>query len=202
MGDTEGLHESEVDPDPVVQFGRWYADLPEGPDRSAATLATASAEGEPSARIVLLRGFDDRGFVFFTNHHSAKAADLAANPRAALVFSWPPARQVRLAGRVEHLTRDESLDYWRGRPRGAQLAAWASWQSEVIESREVLERRWAEFNDRFPAGEDVPLPDFWGGYRVIPEWMEFWHQREYRLHDRLRYRRTTDGAWAVERLSP
>ena len=190
-----GLNEDDVDADPIAQFLSWYGEA--GTD--AVALVTASAEGEPSGRMVLLKGVDERGFVFYTNYDSAKARDLADNPRAALVFFWPPDRQVRVSGPVETATPEESERYWRNRPRASQLSAWASHQSEVIESRAVLERRVAELDTRFP--EEVPPPPFWGGYRLVPEAVEFWHHREDRLHDRLRYRRA-GGGWVIERLAP
>jgi pyridoxamine 5'-phosphate oxidase len=190
-----GLNEDDVDPDPVVQFLSWYGEA--GTD--AVALVTASPEGEPSGRMVLLKGVDERGFAFYTNYDSAKARDLAANPRAALVFFWAPDRQVRISGAVERVTPEETERYWRNRPRASQLSAWASRQSEVIESREVLERRVTELDARFP--EEVPPPPFWGGYRLVPETIEFWHHREDRLHDRLRYRRA-GGGWVIERLAP
>lgn len=189
------FNEDDVDPDPVVQFLSWYGEA--GTD--AVALVTASPEGEPSGRMVLLKGVDERGFAFYTNYDSAKARDLATNPRAALVFFWPPDRQVRVSGAVERVTDEETERYWRNRPRASQLSAWASRQSEVIESRTVLERRVAELDARFP--EEVPPPPFWGGYRVTPESVEFWHHREDRLHDRLRYRRA-GGGWVIERLAP
>jgi pyridoxamine 5'-phosphate oxidase len=191
-----GLNEDDVDADPIVQFLSWYGEA--GTD--AMALATASTEGVPSARVVLLKGVDERGFAFYTNYTSAKARDLAANPRAALVFFWPPDRQVRVSGLIEPVTPEESERYWRTRPRASQLSAWASRQSEVIESRTVLERTVAELAARFGDG-DVPSPPFWGGYRLVPEIIEFWHHREDRLHDRLRYRRA-DGGWILERLAP
>lgn len=191
-----GFNEDDVDADPIVQFLSWYGEA--GTD--AVTLATASAEGVPSARVVLLKGVDERGFAFYTNYTSAKARDLAANPRAALVFFWPPDRQVRVSGLIEPVSPEESEGYWRTRPRASQLSAWASRQSEVIESRTVLERTVAELAARFGDG-DVPSPPFWGGYRLVPELIEFWHHREDRLHDRLRYRRA-DGGWILERLAP
>jgi pyridoxamine 5'-phosphate oxidase len=190
-----GLSEADLDADPVRQFLAWYADA--GTD--AMAVATSSAAGAPSARMVLLKAVDDRGFVFFTNHGSAKAADLEANPRAALLFFWPPDRQVRVRGRVARVTREETEAYWRSRPRGSQLGAWASRQSEVIDGRAQLERRLAEVADRFPG--EVPCPPFWGGYRVVHEVVELWHHRDDRLHDRLRYRRSGAG-WVIERLSP
>jgi pyridoxamine 5'-phosphate oxidase len=198
-----GLSEADVDPDPVVQFGRWFddaraADLVEP---SAMTLATASADGVPSARMVLLRGVDQRGFVFYTNYESRKAAELAANPRAALVFWWGALqRQVRVEGPVQPTSQEESAAYFRTRPPASRLSAWASPQSRVIPGREVLDRRVAELAARHPDG-DVPLPPFWGGYRLVPEVVELWQQRPNRLHDRLRYTRTP-GGWRIERLAP
>lgn len=190
-----GLHEDDVAPDPVEQFLAWYAEE----DTEAVALATASAAGVPSARMVLLKGVDGDGFVFYTNHASDKARELAANPRAALLFHWPPDRQVRVTGAVAPVTAGEADAYWRTRPRGSQLGAWASRQSEVIAGRAVLQARLAEVAGRFPG--EVPRPPFWGGYRVEPDAVEFWHHREDRLHDRLRYRRAGAG-WRLERLSP
>jgi pyridoxamine 5'-phosphate oxidase len=149
--------------------------------------------------MVLLKAADERGFAFFTNYGSAKAHDLIANPRAALLFFWAPDRQVRVAGPAALVEPEESDAYWASRPRGSQLGAWASRQSEVIADRAVLERRLAEAVERFP--DEVPRPAFWGGFRIMPETVEFWHHRDDRLHDRLRYRRDGDG-WVVERLSP
>jgi len=191
-----GLHEADVEPDPVDQFLAWYGEA----QSEAVALATASAEGTPSVRMVLLRGADRTGFTFYTNFDSAKARDLAANPRAALCFFWPPDRQVRVSGQVQPVGPRESERYWRNRPRASQLSAWASRQSQVVESREALEERVAELAARF-ADQDVPLPPFWGGYRLEPETVEFWHHRDDRLHDRLRYRRDEDS-WLIERLSP
>jgi pyridoxamine 5'-phosphate oxidase len=191
-----GLQEDDVDPDPVAQFLTWYEEA--GTD--AVAVATASAEGEPSVRMVLLKGVDQQGFAFYTNYDSAKARDLAANPRAALCFFWPPDRQVRVSGPVETIEAEESARYWRNRPKASQLSAWASRQSCVVESREILEQRVAELDARFSDGE-VPAPPFWGGYRLVPEAIEFWHHREDRLHDRIRYRRVHEG-WRIERLAP
>ena len=183
-----------MDPDPVGQFRSWYGEA--GTDTVA--LVTASVDAVPSGRMVLLKGVDQRGFVFYTHYESGKARDLAANPRAALVFFWPPDRQVRVSGTVTKVAREESERYWRTRPRASQLGAWASRQSEVIESRAVLEGRLAELSARFNV--DVPCPPFWGGYRLVPDVVEFWHHRDDRLHDRLRYRREVN--WILERLSP
>jgi pyridoxamine 5'-phosphate oxidase len=191
-----GLHEDDVDPDPIVQFSAWHA---EAGSPAEVAGATASADGSPSVRMVLLRGVGPRGFVFFTNSASAKARDLTVNPRAALLFFWAPDRQIRVRGPVEAASDAESDAYWRTRPRGSQLGAWASRQSEVIAERSELDRRLAEVAARFP--DDVPRPPFWGGFRVVPETVELWQRRDDRLHDRLRYRR--DGpAWVIERLSP
>ena len=199
----EGLVEADVDPDPVVQFGRWFDDARAAGlvEPSAMALATAGADGAPSARMVLLRGVDQRGFVFYTNHDSRKAAELAANPRAALVFWWGELqRQVRVEGLVERTSQEESAAYFRTRPPGSRLSAWASPQSRVIPGRAVLDERVAELAARHPDGE-VPLPPFWGGYRLVPEVVELWQQRPDRLHDRLRYTRTP-GGWRIERLAP
>jgi pyridoxamine 5'-phosphate oxidase len=162
-------------------------------------LVTASSDGVPSGRMVLLKGCDRRGFVFYSNFGSAKGRDLATNPRAGLLFFWPPDRQVRVSGTVTRAGREEAEAYWSHRPRASQLSAWASRQSEVIDSRAVLEARVAELGQRFPG--EVPCPPFWGGYRLAPESFEFWHHREDRLHDRLRYR-FTDGGWRLQRLAP
>jgi len=191
-----GLHEDDVDPDPITQFHAWHAEAGTPPE---VAVATASPDGLPSVRMVLLKVADQRGFAFFTNYGSTKARDLAANPRAALLFFWPPDRQVRVAGAAAMVDVDESDAYWRSRPRGSQLGAWASHQSAVIDGRPTLERRLEEMTARFPA--EVPRPPFWGGFRIVPETIELWQHRDDRLHDRLRYRR--DGAdWVIERLSP
>jgi pyridoxamine 5'-phosphate oxidase len=198
-----GLVEADVDPDPVVQFGRWFDDANAANlvEPSAMTLATAGADGVPSARMVLLRGVDQRGFVFYTNYESRKAAELAANPRAALVFWWGELqRQVRVEGPVQRTSDEESAAYFRTRPPGHRLGAWASPQSRVIPSRAVLDERVAELEARHPDG-DLPLPPFWGGYRLVAEVVELWQGRPNRLHDRLRYTRTP-GGWRIERLAP
>ncbi|HZD69106.1 MAG TPA: pyridoxamine 5'-phosphate oxidase [Actinomycetes bacterium] len=198
------LDETGVDADPIVQFGRWFDDARAAGlvEPEAMTLATTGREGRPSARMVLLKGFDQRGFVFYTNYSSRKSRELATNPAAALVFWWPPPlqRQVRIEGVVERVSREESEAYFRTRPFGSQLGAWASNQSEVIPGRDVLEKRLEELGARYAGGE-VPLPPFWGGYRLAPDVIEIWQGRPNRLHDRLRYQRDGVG-WKLERLSP
>ena len=188
---------ADLDADPIVQFCRWKEEL--SPRDDSATLATATPDGEPNARIVLVKGAVETGFVFHTNRRSAKGRELAANPRAALVFHWDP-RAVRVAGAVAQLSDAASDAYWDVRPRGSQLGAWASAQSEVIADRARLEAQLEAVTARF-AGGDVPRPPHWGGYQVVPERIEFWHHRDDRLHDRICYRREGD-AWVRERLSP
>jgi pyridoxamine 5'-phosphate oxidase len=198
------LLEGDVDPDPFVQLARWYehARAAAGERADAMVVATATPDGAPSARIVLLRGLDARGLCFYTNTESRKGRELAANPRAALVLHWPEVgRQVRATGAVTRLDHDESVAYWRNRPRASQLSAWASRQSDPVASRDELEAEVALVAARFGDG-DVPLPPFWGGYRVVPDEVELWEHREDRLHDRLRYRRDVGGGWKIERLAP
>jgi pyridoxamine 5'-phosphate oxidase len=199
----EALAEADVDHDPVVQFGRWFEQSEQAGllEPTAMTLATATPDGRPSARMVLLRGFDERGFCFYTNYESRKGIELAANPRAALVFWWGELeRQVRIEGPVTPTSRAESEAYFHSRPPGSQLSAAASPQSRVIADRAALERRVAELAAGAADGQ-VPLPEFWGGYRLTHEVVEFWQGRPNRLHDRLRYRRAGDG-WKIERLAP
>ena len=198
------LREQDVDPDPVRQFAAWFQQAQAADLRmpEAAALATASADGAPSVRMVLVKRFDERGFVFFSNYASRKAGELDVNPRAALVFYWDPlGRQVRIEGQVRRTSAEESAEYVRARPRGSQLSALASPQSEVIDSRALLEERVSELERQYGQGE-LPLPSDWGGYRIVPETIELWQQRHDRLHDRLRYRRGDDGDWVIERLAP
>ena len=198
------LDEASVDADPIEQFARWFGEALSArlPEPNAMTLATATSDGQPSARTVLVKGYDARGFVFYTSYASQKGRELAANPRAALVFYWAELeRQVRISGTVERVTREESERYFLSRPRGSQLGAAVSRQSEVIASRADLEARWRQLDEE--AGDQpVPLPNDWGGYRVAPTTIEFWQGRPSRLHDRIRYTRLPDGGWRVERLSP
>lgn len=197
------LVESEAAADPLIQFRRWFDEAVRAEllEPNAMTLATVTPTGDPAARTVLLKDLDATGFVFFTNYESAKGRDLTRQPRACLLFFWAELeRQVRITGRVDRLTPDESLAYFRSRPRGSQLGAWASPQSRVIASRDVLDDALAQFETTYADG-DIPLPPFWGGYRVIPDAVEFWQGRTSRLHDRLLYSRDGDH-WARVRLAP
>jgi pyridoxamine 5'-phosphate oxidase len=222
-----GLRRGELDPDPLKQFRKWFDQATgarasgrirkylirayksllmvtgtEPTELNAMTLATADGEGRPSARVVLLKGLDERGFLFFTNYESRKGRELENNPHAALVFYWADQeRQVCAAGQVRRLPREESEAYFRTRPRGARIGAWASKQGEVVADRAALESTWQSFEARYP-GEDVPLPPYWGGYVLIPERVEFWQGRPNRMHDRFSYSRGTGNTWAIERLSP
>lgn len=198
------LRERDVDADPLAQFAAWYEQARAAGMRmpEAAAVATAAADGSPSVRMVLVKGFDERGFVFFTNYASRKAGELAENPRAALLFHWDPlGRQVRITGPVTRTSAEETAAYVRTRPRGSQLSALASPQSQVVDGREQLERAVAELAERYGEGE-LPIPEGWGGFRVAVEEIEFWQQRSDRLHDRLRYRRDGEGGWAIARLAP
>jgi pyridoxamine 5'-phosphate oxidase len=199
-----GLSETELDSDPIRQFGLWFdAAVAAGLlEPNAMTLATATRDGRPSARMVLLRGFDERGFVFYTNYEGRKGHELADNPHAALVLFWVELeRQIRIEGRVERVSAEQSDAYFHSRPEGSQLSALASHQSEVLPGRQVLEERVRELEERYQ-GQEIPRPDYWGGYRVAPDIIEFWQGRPSRLHDRLRYRKDDEGGWAIERLSP
>ena len=197
------LAEHDVDGDPIRQFERWFADAVSArvPEPNAMTLSTATRDGVPSGRIVLLKGVDANGFVFYTDYRSRKGVELGENPLAALTFLWKEIeRQVRITGSVSRVSTQESEDYFRTRPPGSRLGAWASRQSSVIASREELEAQLQEVTLRFPKG-DVPLPPHWGGFRVMPDEVEFWQGRTNRLHDRLLYRRL-DSGWVISRLSP
>jgi pyridoxamine 5'-phosphate oxidase len=199
-----GLSEADVNSDPIAQFGVWFqqaldADLLEP---NAMTLATATPEGKPTARIVLLKGVDPRGFVFYTNYESQKGQQLIANPYAALVFLWDKLeRQIRIEGKVVKLDLEESTAYFQSRPKASQLGAWASDQSRVIPNREVLEQKLADLTTQY-TNKTVPLPEHWGGFRVIPNRLEFWQGRPSRLHDRLVYDLQDDLSWQIKRLSP
>ena len=199
-----GLDEAELAPDPFGQFGGWLTEAIVGgvPEPNAMVLATADASGRPSTRMVLLKGYDERGFVFFTNYGSRKAREIGENAQASLLFPWVMLeRQVIVVGDVMPVAVEESDAYWRTRPRGSQLGAWASPQSAVVGSREELERSYAEAAARWPDGMPVPRPAHWGGFRVAPRTVEFWQGRPERLHDRLRYHVDAAG-WVVERLAP
>jgi pyridoxamine 5'-phosphate oxidase len=202
--DEPNLDEGTLAEDPMDQFAAWMGDALAVPlpEPTAMVLATVSASGRPRARTVLLKHYDSVGFIFYTNRTSRKGTDLAEVPRASLVFPWyPMQRQVIVEGSVSALSTEESEPYFHSRPRGSQLGAWASRQSSVIGSRAELDDRYAELERRWPDGTDVPMPDFWGGYLVVPDVVEFWQGRTNRLHDRFRYRRDA-GRWAVERQAP
>jgi pyridoxamine 5'-phosphate oxidase len=199
-----GLDEKDLAEDPFAQFEQWFAQTVASGlhEPNAMVLSTADATGLPSSRTVLLKQFDRRGFVFFTNYGSRKGRDIEANPRVSLLFPWHPlARQVSVAGTAERTGRAETAAYFRTRPHGSQLGSWASEQSSTVASRDRLDQMYAELAERYPEGEDVPAPPQWGGYRVVPQAVEFWQGRENRLHDRLRYTRAGRG-WTVERLCP
>jgi pyridoxamine 5'-phosphate oxidase len=201
-----GLRRADLDANPVAQFQKWFAQAETALaknqlDVNAATLATADKNGIPSARVVLLKGLDERGFTFFTNYDSRKGRELAENPNAALVFYWQELeRQVCVAGLVKKISRAESEKYFKSRPRGSQLAAWASNQSEIVSNRAALETKWRELEKKFP--NEIPLPPNWGGFILNPERIEFWQGRASRLHDRFQYLRQANDSWKLERLAP
>jgi pyridoxamine 5'-phosphate oxidase len=197
------MDERDLDPDPLRQFERWFAEARDAglAAPEAMALATATLDGRPSARMVLLKSADERGFGFYTNYESRKGGELDANPHAALLFHWQPlGRQVRVEGRVDRIPAEESEAYFGTRPLGSRLAAWASPQSRRLTSRDELERLYADIETRFP-GDEVPLPPHWGGFRLEPDAYEFWQHADNRLHDRVRYERG-DGVWRRERLAP
>jgi len=200
----ESLSESDVQPDPMAQFNKWFQEALDSslPEPNAMTLATADKQGRPSARTVLLKAYDHAGFVFYTNYESKKGAELAENPYAALLFTWLELeRQIRIEGAVTRLTEAESTAYFQSRPKGSQIGAWASPQSQVIPDRSVLEQNVAALLAQYADAEVIPKPAHWGGYVVQPEMIEFWQGRESRLHDRIQYR-LESGVWMIERLAP
>ena len=202
--DSASLSPGTMAGDPMTQFARWMSDARalDVPEPTAMVLTTVSAAGRPRARTVLLKAHSGAGFTFYTNRTSRKGRDIAANPRACVVFPWYALqRQVTAEGSVVTMSREDSEPYFRSRPRGSQIGAWASRQSQVIGSRDELDRRVTELEQRWPPTVSVPMPDFWGGYLLVPETVEFWQGGQYRLHARLRYRRHDDG-WTIERLSP
>ena len=201
---ASGLPRNSLEPDPFRQFEIWYGQAIDSgiPEPNGFSLATVDAQGQPWLRTVLLKIYDQQGFVFFTNYESRKAGQIAGNPRVAMLFPWVGlARQVKITGPAERIPMAESMKYFTTRPRGSQIGAWASPQSQVISSRSLLEAKVDEIKRKFAQGE-VPLPSFWGGYRVRPESIEFWQGRDNRLHDRFVYRRVEEGGWAIERLAP
>jgi pyridoxamine 5'-phosphate oxidase len=201
---AQGLRRRDLDSDPIKQFGNWFTAAIEAGirDVNAMSLATAGPDAKPSVRIVLLKGFDQDGFVFFTNYESEKGRQLDQNPNAALGFYWIELdRQIRINGPVTRTDKEESERYFHSRPLGSQLGAWASRQSDVIDGRRVLDARMAEVTERYGKGP-IPLPPHWGGYRLKPVTIEFWQGRPNRLHDRFRYTRRADGTWCIDRLAP
>jgi pyridoxamine 5'-phosphate oxidase len=202
-----GLRRADLNANPIAQFQSWFEDAKSALEKkfldvNAMTLATADKNGKPSARIVLLKGLDERGFIFYTNCKSRKGRELSQNPNAALTFFWAELeRQVCVAGKIKKLSRAESEKYFQSRPRASQIAAWASGQSSVLKNREALEIKWSELEKKFP-GEKIPLPPNWGGLVLRPERIEFWQGRPSRLHDRFQYSRQKNNSWKLERLAP
>lgn len=200
----QGLQRTDLHADPVQMFERWYAQAIDSgiPEPSAMSLATVDAEGQPWQRMVLLKVFDEKGFIFFTNYTSRKASHIAQNAQVSLLFPWHAlGRQVKITGQAKKISTAESLKYFLTRPRGSQIGAWASPQSQVITSRAMLDMKVEEMKQKFLHGE-IPLPSFWGGYRVSPQTLEFWQARDDRLHDRFIYRQNEQHKWQVERLAP
>jgi len=198
------LSRADLNPDPFLQFENWFAEARKVVelDPNAMCVSTVGADGRPSSRMVLLKSFDKNGFVFFTNLESRKARELGQNPHTSLLFCWLPlSRQITITGQAERVSAAEAMAYFVTRPRGSQLGAWVSQQSSVITSRSLLEAKWDEMKRKFASGQ-VPLPSFWGGYRVRPTEFEFWQGRQDRLHDRFRYQPNDQGGWAIERLQP
>ena len=198
------LDREDLADDPVEQFEGWFSYACETVplDPNAVSISTVDAEGRPSSRTVLLKYFDDKGFVFFTNYDSKKARQIDANPNVALLFFWSDAaRQVKIRGKAERIPTSETLKYFMSRPRGSQIGAWVSAQSSVVSSRSLLESKFQEMKQKF-SNKEIPLPSFWGGYRVVPEIIEFWQGRRNRLHDRFQYTKQEDGSWSIERLAP
>ena len=201
---SESLSEKDVAKDPIKQFGRWFKEAMEANiiEPNAMTLATTSIDRKPSARIVLMKGYEERGFLFYSNYLSAKGKEMAKNPVVALVFFWPElARQVRIEGTVEKLTKEESEKYFRTRPKASQIGAVVSPQSQIIEGRDSLEKSWKENETRYE-NRDIPKPAYWGGYIVKPQVVEFWQGRESRLHDRIVYKKADKQNWKIVRLAP
>lgn len=198
------LDREDLSDNPIVQFADWfrYACETVPMDPNALSIATVDNQNRPSSRTVLLKYFDDRGFVFFTNYESDKAVHIDANPNVALLFFWSDAaRQVKIRGRAERISAKETLKYFMSRPRGSQIGAWVSAQSSVISSRSLLEIKFQEMKQKF-SKKEIPLPSFWGGYRVVPDEIEFWQGRRNRLHDRFQYTKQDDGSWTIARLAP
>ena len=196
---------SDVLTDPVAQFRQWFEEAQQSkvPEPNALTLATATSDGRPSARVVLLKGLLEGGFVFYTNFESQKGREMDANPRAAMVFNWLDLqRQVRIEGQVRRLSEEQSIAYFQSRPKGSQIGAWASPQSQVIDGRQLLEENVQQLKEKYASEEVLPKPPHWGGYVLLPEMLEFWQGRSSRLHDRIRYDQQKEGQWKIKRLAP